>query len=282
MSPRLDQYTRDGLIFDVTDVGPEEGRVVIALHGFPEDRHCWDAIGNNLAGAGHRMLAPDQRGYSPGARPKGRRAYALPELDADVLALADAADVQVFDVLGHDWGGAPAWDLAGRHPDRVRTVTVLSTPHPRAFQASIARSSQLLHSWYMAFFQIPAVPEAGFRFGGGKRMEASLLRSGLDAESAARYSTRFAEPGAMTGPVNWYRALPFGTRNPTPVVQVPAMYVWSDGDRFLTRKAAELTAEYVSGSYRFEVLAGESHWLPSAAPDKVSRLLLEFLAEHPA
>jgi pimeloyl-ACP methyl ester carboxylesterase len=280
MSPRIEQYSRDGLTFDVTDVGPEDGRAVIALHGFPEDRHCWDPIGRSLTGAGYRMLAPDQRGYSPGARPTGRRAYALPELDADILALADAAGLERFDVLGHDWGGAPAWDLAGLRPDRVRTVTVLSTPHPRAFQASMLRSSQLLHSWYMLFFQIPAVPEAGFRSRGGRRMEASLQKSGLDPASAARYAARFTEPGAMTGPINWYRALPFGARSPAPVVQVPAMYIWSDGDSFLTRKAAELTARYVTGNYRFEVLAGESHWLPEAAPEKVAPLLLEFLGDH--
>jgi pimeloyl-ACP methyl ester carboxylesterase len=205
----------------------------------------------------------------------------MPELDADILALADAAGAKQFDVVGHDWGGAVAWDLAGRHPDRVRTVTVLSTPHPRAFQGSMIRSSQLLHSWYMLFFQIPAVPEAGFRSQGGKRNEALLRRSGLSEASAARYAARFAERGAMRGPINWYRALPFGSRSPTPVVQVPALYVWSDGDRFLTRKAAELTAKYVTGSYRFEVLAGENHWLPEEAADKVSPLLLEFLADNP-
>ena len=280
MSPRLERYNHAGLTFDVTDMGPEDGRAVIALHGFPEDRHCWDAIGSALAASGTRMLAPDQRGYSPGARPKGRRPYALSELDGDVLALADAAGLDRFDVIGHDWGGAVAWDLAGRHAGRVRTVTVLSTPHPRAFQSSMLRSSQLAHSWYMAFFQIPRVPEAGFRARGGRRMESSLRRSGLDPESAARYAARFAEPGAMTGPINWYRALPFGTRSPTPPIQVPSLYVWSDNDRFLSRKAAELTARFVTGPYRFEVLAGEPHWLPTSAPDKVSHLLLEHLEAH--
>jgi pimeloyl-ACP methyl ester carboxylesterase len=280
MSPRLEQYTRGPLTFDVGDTGPEDGRAVILLHGFPEDRHCWDAIAGALAGEGYRVLAPDQRGYSPGARPRGRRAYAMAELTGDVLALADAAGAERFDVVGHDWGGGVAWDVAARHPSRVRTLTVLSTPHPQAFLASMRSSTQLLHSWYMLFFQIPSLPEMAVASGGGERARRSLVRSGLDEATAARYARRFAEPGAMTGPVNWYRGLPFAAREPTPAVEVPTLYVWSDGDGFLTRKAAQLTGRYVKGAYRFEILEGESHWLPTGAGAKVSELLIDHLAAH--
>lgn len=282
MPAPIEQFTNDGLTFDVTDTGPPDGRAVILLHGFPEDRGCWSAVASRLAGAGYRALAPDQRGYSPGARPEGRSSYKVSSLVGDVLALADAAGCERFDVVGHDWGGGVAWDLAARHPSRVNTVTVLSTPHPQAMLGSMLRSSQLLHSWYMVFFQLPAVPEAVFRVAGGRQMEASLRRSGLDAASAARYSERFSQPGAMTGPINWYRALPLSGGDRPPAVKVPTLYVWSDGDRFLTRKAAELTARYVEGPYRFEVLAGGSHWLPTGAPERVSELLLEHLEAHPA
>lgn len=278
MPTRIERYSRGALSFDVSDTGPPDGRPVILLHGFPEDRHCWDAIGESLAAEGYRVLAPDQRGYSPAARPSGRRAYAMPELNADVIALADAAGIDRFDVVGHDWGGAVAWDLGARHPSRVITLTVLSTPHPRAFLASMLSSSQILHSWYMLFFQIPGVPEAMFRFGGGNQSRKSLLRSGLDERAAERYATRFAEPGAMTGPINWYRGLPFSSREPSPNVTVPTMYLWSDGDSFITRKSADLTARYVDGPYTFEVLQGENHWLPERAADRVSDLLLKHLA----
>ena len=265
----------------MTDTGPPDGRVVILLHGFPEDRACWKRVSSALADAGYRTLAPDQRGYSPGARPRGRRAYSLDELGADVLALADAAGCERFDLVGHDWGGGLAWDLASRHPDRVRTMTSLSTPHPRAFAASLLRSTQLLHSWYMLFFQLPALPEMALRLGGGDRSAQSLRRSGLDDASASRYARRFAERGAMTGPLNWYRAIPFGSRDPAPPVAVPTLYVWSDGDGFLTRKAADLTARFVDGPYRFEVLEGRSHWLPTEAAAEVSKLLMDHLAAHP-
>lgn len=280
MPSRLQQFSRGDLTFDVSDAGPLDGRAVILLHGFPEDRHCWDSIGESLAAAGYRVLAPDQRGYSPGARPSGRRAYAMQELTADVIALADAAGVDRFDVVGHDWGGGVAWDLGARHPGRVRTLTSLSTPHPRAFLASMRSSTQLFHSWYMLFFQIPRVPEFGFALGGGDRNKQLLIRSGLDERAAERYASRFAEPGAMTGPINWYRGLPFSSREPSPNVTVPTMYVWSDGDSFLTRKAAELTARYVEGPYTFEILEGENHWLPEGAADRVSDLLLKHLGAH--
>jgi pimeloyl-ACP methyl ester carboxylesterase len=274
-------FVRDGLTFDVTDEGPADGRVVIALHGFPEDRQCWSAVIPQLTGAGYRVLAPDQRGYSPGARPKGRRAYVLPELAADVMALADVAGAERFDVVGHDWGAVVAWDLAARHPKRIRTVSCLAVPHPRAVQDAMLRSSQLLHSWYMLFFQLPRIPEATIRAAGLERAEEQFQKNGLDPESAHRYAERMQDPAALTGAINWYRAIPIGARAPMPVVERPALYIYGSGDRYLTRFAAERTARYVKGPYRFEVLEGMSHWLPTGAADRVSELIREHLAAHP-
>jgi alpha-beta hydrolase superfamily lysophospholipase len=84
----------------------------VLLHGFPQSTACWIRVAETLAAARYRMLAPDQRGYPAGARPAAVRAYRMPELVADVLALAEAAR---FHLVGHDWGGAVAWALAGRH-----------------------------------------------------------------------------------------------------------------------------------------------------------------------
>jgi pimeloyl-ACP methyl ester carboxylesterase len=201
----------------------------------------------------------------------------MSELSADVIALADAAGVERFDVIGHDWGAAVAWDLAATRPDRVRTLVALSTPHPRAFADSLVRSNQLLHSWYMLFFQLPALPEALIRSAGAK----PLVKDGLDPETARRYASRFAERGAMTGPLNWYRALPFSLGRQGEQVSVPTLYVWSDGDRYLSRYAADRTARYVKGPYRFEVLEGMSHWLPTAAADRLAPMVIEHLAAFP-
>jgi pimeloyl-ACP methyl ester carboxylesterase len=274
---RIEQYTHAGLAFDASDDGPVDGRVVIMLHGFPEDRHCWKTLASGLNDAGYRTLAPDQRGYSPGARPPGRRAYTLDRLAGDALALADAVRADRFDLVGHDWGAAVGWHLAAHHPERIRSLTALSAPHPRAMIEALGRSTQALHSWYMLYFQLPRLPELAFRRAGEGRVVAQLRGSGLDEESARRYAVRAATAGALTGPLNWYRALPFEPRRLGPV-NIPTLFVWGDRDQFLTRVAAERCARHVTGSYRFLPLSGASHWLPSTSPNEVAPVLLDHLA----
>jgi pimeloyl-ACP methyl ester carboxylesterase len=274
---RIQQYHHDGLTFDVSDNGPVTGRAVIMLHGFPEDRQCWQALASVLVDAGYRTLAPDQRGYSPGARPPGRRAYTLDRLAGDALALADAAGADSFDLVGHDWGAAVGWRLAGHHPDRVHSLTALSAPHPRAIVEALGRSTQALHSWYMLYFQLPVLPELAFSRAGERRFVAQLRRSGLDEESARRYAIRAATPGAMTGPLNWYRALPFEPRDRLGPVNTPTLFVWGDHDLFLTRAAAERCARHVTGPYRSLRLAGAPHWLPSTSSAEVAPALLDHL-----
>jgi pimeloyl-ACP methyl ester carboxylesterase len=275
---RLAQYGHDGLTFDVSDAGRSDGRVVILLHGFPEDRHCWDRLTGPLTGAGYRVLAPDQRGYSPGARPAGPRAYGLASLAADVRALADAGGADRFDLVGHDWGAVVAWYLAGHFPGRVRTLTALSVPHPAAFRRALGHSTQALRSSYMLFFLMPRVPEALIHRGGERRFATALQRSGLEESTARRYAARAADPAALTGPLNWYRALPFAARDPVGPVTTPTLLLWGEYDRFLTRAAAEGCARHVTGPYRFLPLAGATHWLPSESPGAVAAPLLEHLA----
>ena len=280
---RMETFGRDGLTFEVTDVGPLDGRIVIALHGFPEDRQSWSALAGSLTSAGYRVLAPDQRGYSPLASPRHRRAYTASNLRADILALADAAGAERFDVVGHDWGGFVAWDLAARNADRVRSCTSLSTPHPLAIRDVALKSTQMLHLWYVLAFQFPVLPELSLRMLGASGGAKMLERGGLDAANAAEYAARFARPGGMTGPINWYRGLPASLRDPVPdVTAVPTLFVWGDGDDYLKRAAAVATAHHVTAPYRFEVLTGAPHWLPTSSPERIAPLLLEHLASAPA
>ncbi|MEO5747843.1 MAG: alpha/beta hydrolase [Humibacillus sp.] len=266
---RLESFTREGLTFTVDDHGPRDAPAVLLLHGFPTDRTSWRGVSPLLHESGLRTLAPDQRGYAEGARPPGVAAYRLEELVADALALLDCAGVASAHVVGHDWGGAVAWLLAGNHPDRVTSLTVLSTPHPAALsRAWKSDRDQRRRSWYVAAFQVPWLPERVF----ARRFTRVLVRTGMPVADAGRYAARLARPGALRGPIGWYRA----TRGSTlgaHRVSVPTTLVWGSRDSFLGRRAAELTAEHVTGDYDFVELA-DNHWLPERRPSECAGAII--------
>ena len=269
----MDQYFRDGLTFDVRDAGPADREPVVLLHGFPQDARAWDRVAPVLHGAGLRTLAPDLRGYSPMARPRGRSAYRARALAADVLALLDAAGLERAHVVGHDWGALLGWALGSWHPDRVTTLTVLSVPHPAAMGRAMLTGVQAMRSSYMAAFQVPLVPERLLLAGGGAPLRSLLVRSGLPEHLAGHYVTRMREPGALTAALAWYRALPLDLRDPVGRTRVPTLHVWSSGDVALGRTATEDTARFVDAPYRLEVLEGLPHWLPELAPERVGELV---------
>ena len=270
----LTSFTRAGLRFDVSDTGGG-GEVVVCLHGFPQDRSAYDAVVPPLAAAGLRVLVPDQRGYSPGARPRGRRPYATGELVADVLALLDAAGARRAHVVGHDWGGAVAWALAGGHPERVASATVLATPHPAAMRAALPHG-QALRSAYMGAFQLPRVPEALLLARGGAPLRALLRRSGLPRPLAERYARRMAEPGALTAALAWYRALPWSGPRPGGggFVPVPVTYLHARRDPAFAPEAVRRTGHHVSGPFTARELDC-GHWIPETRPEEVVRAVLE-------
>lgn len=278
----MDQYQRDGLVFDVRDAGPADGPVVVLLHGFPQRNTSWDAVIERLTAQGYRCLAPNQRGYSPGARPQRRRDYRMPELVADVGALIDASGADRVHLVGHDWGAGVAWGVAAELPDRLATLTPVSVPHPAAFVKAIATSKQGLASWYMYFFQLPWLPERLLLARDGELAKTSLTRMRQTPALAERDAAAMREPGALTAGLNWYRAMPLMDPRATGrKITVPTMFVWSDDDPALLAKGAYDTERYVSGEYRFEVMSGASHWIPEERPDELAGLLLDWFAAHP-
>ena len=262
----------NGLDFDALTAGPEDGELVLLLHGFPQPASCWSRQLTALANAGYRVVAPNQRGYSPRARPRDTSSYSIDNLVRDALAFVGD---DRFHVVGHDWGGAIGWALASNHPDRVRSLTVVSTPHPRAMLDALPRG-QVLRSLYIGFFQLPRVPELMLSAGNGWVFERMLTRSGLSADEVAETVEHMQGPGALRAALNWYRA---NARSPLNIgrVTVPTLYVWSTKDPALGRAAAEATRKYVTGPYRFEVLEGVSHWVMDEASEDLNRLLLAHL-----
>ncbi len=265
----MDHYLRSALRFDVRDDGPADGAVVVLLHGFPQQPSSWHDVAGRLNQAGLRTLVPTMRGYTATSRPRPRRAYTTAETTADVVALLDAAGIERAHIVGHDWGGAPAWGMAGRHPERTASVTVLSTPHPAAMIDAFRGSNQGLKSWYMALFQLPVLPEVLAR----RTLTRTLRDSRLPEDHVQAYVAGMAEPGALTGALNWYRGMPFSIREPVGRITVPTTYVWGRHDFALGRFAAERTEHYVDGPYAFVDLDA-GHWLPETEPAAVAEAIL--------
>jgi pimeloyl-ACP methyl ester carboxylesterase len=188
--------------------------------------------------------------------------------------MLDAAGVDKAHIVGHDWGGMVAWDIATRHPHRVKTLTVLSTPHPLAFLRALVASKQALRSWYMVFFQLPFIADLSTTGPNRRWFRRTLVNSGLPSPVADRYVDRFGTRASLAPINNWYRGLILSPVRRTKVT-VPTTYVFSTGDFALERKGADLTGNYVTGPYRYEVLEGVSHWIAEERPADVARLILE-------
>lgn len=270
---RIEQLQHAGLTFDVVDSGPLDGEPVVLLHGFPERASSWGEVSDRLTARGLRTLALDQRGYSPGARPTGRRDYAVRHLVGDVCALIDRVGGSAH-LVGHDWGSAVAWATAIGRPDAVRTLTAVSVPHPAAFAAAM-RHGQLGRSSYMAFFQLPWLPER-LLSGRGGRADDALRKGGLTDADVDRYHREVVDTGALRTALHWYRGLPFsGPAWAAGNVRVPTTYVWSDRDVALGRWGAEHTGDHVDADYEFVELSGVSHWIPTQAPDALAESILD-------
>lgn len=258
-------------IFDALAAGPASGRPVLLLHGFPQSARQWDAQLAALGAAGFRAVAVDQRGYSPGVRPDLASAYGPDSLIGDVMALADALGWEVFDLVGHDWGAAVAWNVAAAFPERLRTLSAISVPHGRAFARALREDpDQRARSGYFKLFGREGEAEAALRDGGLREFLAEL-----PPERAEIHLRRMLDSAALTAALSWYRAMGLPSR--TGPITTPVLYVWSTADRFIGETAARMTGSCVAGPYRFEVLQGVSHWIPEEAPEELNRLLLEHL-----
>lgn len=283
MSDKLSEFTRGNWTFDVIDSGPVAAHdgspvsdlPVVLLHGFPERASCWSGVTPLLNEMGLRTVAPDQRGYSPRARPERVRDYCVAELAADVVALADELGTDKIHLVGHDWGAAVAWAVAADHPDRIASLTALAVPHPGAYLRAMAHG-QLLRSWYMGFFQLRGVAEwvltKGIRVERGPRIGPPGFAEQMRSE--------IVDYGALTGGLNWYRAMGYadpGLRNRR--VTVPTTHIWSDCDVFLSRAGARGCAAMVDAPYDFIVLEGVDHWIPQRQPATVADAIIARIAD---
>lgn len=263
------------LVFDALQAGPDDGPLVLLLHGFPQTSWSWRRVWPTLAGQGYRVVAVGQRGYSPDASPDDAEQYATAHLVGDVLGFLDALGVERADVVGHDWGAALAWQVAAHHPERVRTLTAVSVPHPTAFlEALTSDPDQQKRSAYMQAFASAGFENVLLAEGGAGLRGLFRGSRGVDVDHVVE---RLGEPRTLRRALNWYTASTPALPS-LPAITSPTLHVWSDGDLALGRAATLATARFVDGPYRLEVLPGVSHWIPEDAPDELSGLLLEHLS----
>lgn len=268
---RVTEFRRGSMAFDVADRGPLEGESAVLLHGFPERATSWQTVQDLLADEGVRTYAPDQRGYSPRARPFGRWSYRFSSLVDDVVALADAIGAPVH-VVGHDWGAMVAWALADRRPDLVRTLTAVSVPHPRAMLHAALHGPQAKQSWYFVPFSVPGLVEGVVRMQ-PHILDTALRKGGMGADDVARFHREVVDAGALSGALGWYRGAWLDPPRVGPI-SVPTTYVWSDRDVALSREAAQACERWVEADYEFVVLEGVSHWVPRQAPGALAEAIV--------
>jgi pimeloyl-ACP methyl ester carboxylesterase len=261
-----------------------EGPLVVLLHGFPQYWGAWRPQLPALADAGFRVVAPDLRGYNLSDRPRGIHAYDVDRIAWDVVQLVDRLGASRAHVVGHDWGGAVAWRLAARHPERVDRLVVLNAPHPRALARVVRRTTQALRSWYVLAFQLPWLPErllAAFDFALLERvLRRSTTRPGaFDDAEIARHKAAWRRPGAFRAMLGWYRAAlrrPPGAAHSHGRVLAPTLLLWAMRDPYLHPALSEGLERWVP-DLRIVRLERSSHWLMVDEPERVNAELIAFL-----
>ena len=273
------------LTFDALAAGIPGAPLVLLLHGFAESMHCWRAQVEALAEAGYRAVAPSQRGYSAGARPdvSDTANYHIDRLMDDAMAIVETAGYgeQRFHLAGHDWGGSIAWALADRYPERIASLTVLSRPHPNAFNRALLEidGEQAQRSRHHRWFLEPDAADLVLA-DDAKWLRERLSANGVPADAIARHLSVLGNKAAMEAALAWYRARG-AIRGPLGPIRVPTLYIWGDADDTVGRIAAEGTEDFVSAPYRFEVFPGVGHFAADQRPQRVSELMLEHVAAYP-
>jgi pimeloyl-ACP methyl ester carboxylesterase len=274
------------LTFDALVAGEPGAPLVLLLHGFAESMHCWRAQVEALGAAGYRAVAPSQRGYSPGARPDTADTanYQIERLIDDAMAISAASGYgeRRFHLAGHDWGGSIAWAIADRTPERLASLTVLSRPHPNAFNRALQMpdGEQAHRSRHHKAFLEPDAADVVLA-DNAKWLRERLAANGVPSAAIAQHLAVLGNKDAMEAALAWYRARG-AIRGPLGPIRVPTLYIWGDADDTVGRAAAEGTVDFVAAPYRFVVFPGVGHFAADQAPDRVSELLLQQVKTYPA
>ena len=280
---RTEFIEANGLRFEV-DMCGKGRKLALCLHGFPELAYSWRYQLPLLAELGYCAWAPNLRGYGNSSRPETVANYAMPHLTADVAGLIDAAQADSVVLIGHDWGGAIAWDFALRGIRPLDRLVVMNLPHPTLFARGVRRWPQLRRSWYMLFFQLPWLPERLLGHRGAQAVGRAFRHMAIDK---SRFTDRDLEmfranaqiPGALTAMLNYYRALlryP-AFPDPAPILETPTLLIWGEEDTALGKELTYGTEALVS-DFTLRYLPNVSHWVQQEAPEKVNAIMRAWIS----
>ena len=271
------QIKARGFTFDAWTSGPQDGPLILCLHGLPRTSWEWHHQLPKLGEAGFRAIAPDLRGYCPGARPEGVEAYVVDEFVQDILAIADQLEWtdRPFHLMATSIGSMIAWRLAANYPQRVATLACINVPHQMALLE--VYESKAANKIKKKFSYISNFRKEGMEL---ENFNASIKRMGLPAEETNPYREALNSEEALRAVFHWYRALPSWTSQPIKPVVMPTLFFWPRNVGNVPQEAAEANAHYVKGPYRFEILETARNFALQMEPERITRLLLEHLAEH--
>lgn len=256
--------------------GPEDGKPVFLLHGFPEAWFGWEKQITPLVQAGFRVIAPDQRGYNLSDKPQGVDQYKMSVLSDDILGLADELGYEKFYLAGHDFGAMVSWNMALQAPERIKRMVIANVPHPAVFRSYLkTHPAQMLKSWYAMFFQLPGLPE-GFAKAANWKFLTGAMPGYWGEEEFSRYRDAWNQPGAITAMINWYRATfsKSGKPRSSNTILPPTLIIWGKNDPHLSHQMAPLSLEYCQDG-ELVYFEDATHWVQHDKAPEVSRLLID-------
>jgi pimeloyl-ACP methyl ester carboxylesterase len=281
MTPIRTRYLKaNGITFAIDEAG-DGGDVALLLHGCPENRAAWRQQVPYLAQLGWHVVAPDLRGYGETSRPDAKDAYHLEHLTEDVVALFAALGARRKMLIGHDWGGVIAWQVAIRQRVALDGLVILNAPHPSIFDRVLKRGwRQKLRSWYILLFLLPWLPEKVLTSGNGQNLVRGLSRQMRHAapDLLEIYRRNVIEPGAATAMLNYYRvnALNFSANGPNEgKIATPTLMIWGDDDLYLDVALTQGNEDFVA-DFTLKRLPHVSHWVQQDASDEVNALIAEW------
>lgn len=271
----------NGIKLHALQDGEGNEELIIFLHGFPENSYAWHQQLPFFAAQGFHALAPDQRGYNLSRKPKGIKPYIIDHLVADIATWIKQLTPQKVILVGHDWGGGVGWALAAKHPELVKKLVIMNMPHLAVMKKHLRSNfKQMLKSWYVAFFQLPILPELACRFQNYRFLTSSLIRTAnkntFTSEEINIYKNAWQQPYALTAMINWYRAFIFdATRNYSDIT-VPTLIIWGKKDATLSAAMAK-DSEARCTNGKLVMIDDATHWLHHEKPEVVNQLILDFV-----